>query len=154
MALGYELFTWNNAVHNTIFNIKDDVVYYAGNHKVTAGLNYEYQMADNSYMRNGTGYYRYASVDDFINGAAPEVVCLTYGYDGEKNPAARVQFHKLGIYAQDDWNPTDNFKLTYGLRLDGLFFDNKDLARNDKIYDLKYYPKKYNYEERLSLIHI
>ena len=148
MALGYELFTWNNAVHNTVFNVKDDVVYYAGNHKVTAGLNYEYQMADNAYMRNGTGYYRYSSVDDFINGAAPEVVCLTYGYDGEKAPAARVQFHKLGIYAQDEWTPVDNFKLTYGLRLDGLFFDNKDLARNDKIYDLTYYPKKYNYQER------
>ena len=27
MALGYELFTWNNAVHNTIWNIKDDVTY-------------------------------------------------------------------------------------------------------------------------------
>ena len=148
MALGYELFTWKNAVHNNIFNVKDDVVYYAGNHKLTAGINYEYQMADNSYMRNGTGYYRYSSVDDFINGAAPEVVCLTYGYDGEKNPAARVQFHKLGIYAQDDWTPTENFKLTYGLRLDGLFFDNKDLQTNDKLFDLAYFPKKYGYTEQ------
>ena len=125
MSLGYELFTLNNGVHNNVLNIKDDLIYYAGNHKLTMGLNYEYQMADNSYMRNGTGYYRYASVDDFINGAAPEIVCLTYGYNGEKNPAARVQFHKAGIYAQDEWNATDNFKLNFGLRLDGLFFDNK-----------------------------
>ena len=138
MALGYELFTWNNAVHNTHISIKDDLVYYAGNHKVTMGVNYEYQMADNAYMRNGTGYYRYASVDDFINGAAPEVVCLTYGYDGEKNPAARVQFHKAGLYAQDEWNATDAFKLTYGLRLDGLFFDNSDLMTNNKILALEY----------------
>lgn len=148
MALGYELFTWNNAVHNNIFNMKDDVTLYLGDHKITAGANYEYQMADNAYMRNGTGYYRYSSVDDFINGAAPEVVCLTYGYDGETNPAARVQFHKAGIYAQDEWQATDNFKLTYGLRLDGLFFDNKDLMTNKAIYDLKYYPKKYNYQEQ------
>ena len=141
MALGYELFTWNNAVHNTHISIKDDLVYYAGNHKVTMGLNYEYQMADNAYMRNGTGYYHYASVDDFINGAAPEVVCLTYGYDGEKNPAARVQFHKAGIYAQDEWNATEAFKLTYGLRLDGLFFDNGDLMTNNKILALEYIGK-------------
>ena len=33
-------------------------------------------------MRNGTGYYRYSRLDDFINGAAPEIVNLTYGYDG------------------------------------------------------------------------
>ena len=139
MALGYELFTWNNAVHNTVANIKDDLVYYAGNHKVTMGASYEYQMADNAYMRNGTGYYRYASVQDFINGAAPEVVCLTYGYDGEKNPAARVQFHKAGLYAQDEWNATEAFKLTYGLRLDGLFFDNSDLMTNAAIKAIDYY---------------
>ena len=141
MALGYELFTWNNAVHNTHVNIKDDLVYYAGNHKVTMGASYEYQMADNAYMRNGTGYYRYASVDDFINGAAPEVVCLTYGYDGEKNPAARVQFHKAGIYGQDEWSVNEAFKLTYGLRIDGLFFDNGDLVTNNKILAIDYYDK-------------
>ena len=147
MALGYELFTWNNAVHNTIANIKDDLVWYAGNHKVTGGISYEYQMADNAYMRNGTGYYRYKSVDDFIDGKTPEVVCLTYGYDGETNPAARVQFHKLGVYAQDEWNVLENFKLTYGLRLDGLFFDNGDLKTNNKILAIPYYPKSYGYQE-------
>ena len=147
MALGYELFTWNNAVHNTIANFKDDLVWYAGNHKVTGGVNYEYQMVDNAYMRNGTGYYRYKSVDDFINGRTPEVVCLTYGYDGETSPAARVQFHKLGVYAQDEWNILENFKLTYGLRLDGLFFDNGDLKTNNKILAIPYYPKSYGYQE-------
>ena len=139
MSLGYELFTWNNAVHNTHISVKDDLVYYAGNHKVTMGLNYEYQMADNAYMRNGTGYYRYASVDDFIKGGTPEVVCLTYGYDGETNPAARVQFHKVGLYAQDEWNVNEAFKLTYGLRLDGLFFDNGDLMTNNAIKAIDYF---------------
>ena len=138
ISLGYELFTWNNGVHNTHISIKDDLTYYAGNHKFTAGLNYEYQMADNSYMRNGTGYYRYRSLEDFKAGAAPEVVCLTYGYDGEANPAARVRFHKAGIYGQDEWNVNEQFKLTAGLRLDGLFFDNQDLMRNQAIYDLTY----------------
>ena len=139
MALGYELFTWNNAVHNTVANIKDDLIYYLDNHKITMGVNYEYQMADNAYMRNGTGYYRYESVQDFLNGETPEVVCLTYGYDGEKNPAARVQFHKAGIYGQDEWNVSEAFKLTYGLRLDGLFFDNGDLMTNNAIKAIDYY---------------
>ena len=138
MALGYELFTWNNAVHNTVWNVKDDVTYYLGKHKIMAGINYEHQMADNQYMRNGTGYYRYKSLDDFLNQATPEVVCLTYGYDGETKPAARVQSNKLGIYLQDDWNVNDKFKLTYGLRVDGLFYDNGDLMTNKAIYDLDY----------------
>ena len=141
MALGYELFTWNNGVHNNVATIKDDLTYYEGNHKATFGLSYEYQMADNSYMRNGTGYYRYNSLDDFINEKAPSIVCLTYGYDGESSPAARVRFNKLGAYAQDEWAVTDKFKLTYGLRLDGLFFSNQDIMRNQAIYDLDYNGK-------------
>ena len=144
MALGYELFTWNNAVHNTIWNLRDDVTWYYGNHKIMGGLSFEHQMADNQYMRNGTGYYRYNSVDDFINGAAPEVVCLTYGYGSETKPAARVQFNKAGIYAQDEWNITKRFKLTYGLRLDGLFFNNGDLITNNAILALNYYDNDGN----------
>ncbi len=54
-------------------DIKDDVTYYLGKHKIIAGLNYEHQMADNAYQRNGTGYYRYKSLDDFLNGGTPEV---------------------------------------------------------------------------------
>ena len=147
MALGYELFTWNNAVHNTVANVKDDLTWYLGKHKVTGGINFEYQMADNQYMRNGTGYYRYKSLTEFMNGAAPEIVCLTYGYDGEQKPAARVQFYKAGIYAQDEWNATDNFKLTYGLRMDGLFFNNGDLITNAAIKELNFYPRANNYQE-------
>ena len=139
MALGYELFTWNNAVHNNILNIKDDLTYFVGKHKIMAGVSYEYQMADNQYMRNGTGYYRYRSLQDFMNGATPEVVCLTYGYGGETSPAARVQFSQLRFYAQDDWNITDRFKLTYGTRIDGLFFNNGDLMTNNAILALNYY---------------
>ena len=148
MALGYELFTWNNAVHNTIWNIKDDVTYYLGAHKIMAGVTFEHQMADNQYMRNGSGYYRYNITDDMYVGgvlqpdmlfnSTPEVFCLTYGYDGEAAPAARVQFNRPGIYAQDEWNVNNKLKLTYGLRVDGLFFNNSDLMTNAAILNLDY----------------
>ena len=138
ICLGYELFSWKNAVHNTNVTVKDDLTYYAGNHKITAGLSYEYQMADNIYMRNGTGYYRYKSLDDFLNKKAPEIVAVTYGYNGVDEPAVRVRFHKVGAYAQDEWNATENFKLTYGIRLEGLFFDNQDIMKNQAVYDLAY----------------
>ena len=138
MSLGYELFTWNNGVHNNVFNIKDEMTYYMGNHKIIGGISYEYKMADNAYMRNGTGYYRYKSLEDFMNSATPEIVNLTYGYDGEANPAARVRTNTIGIYGQDDWSINDNFKLSYGLRIDGLIFNNADLMTNKAIYDIDY----------------
>ena len=138
MSLGYELFTWNNGVHNNVWNIKDELTYYMGNHKIVGGIAYEYKMADNAYMRNGTGYYRYKSLDDFLNEATPEIVNLTYGYDGEANPAARVRTNKLGIYGQDDWSVSNKLKLSYGLRIDGLFFNNNDLITNNAILALDY----------------
>ncbi|HOO94402.1 MAG TPA: TonB-dependent receptor [Proteiniphilum sp.] len=138
MSLGYELFTWNNGVHNNVLNIKDEMTYYMGNHKIVGGIAYEYKMADNAYMRNGTGYYRYSSLDDFLTGATPEIVNLTYGYDGEANPAARVRSNKLGVYAQDDWSFSERFKLSYGLRIDGLFFNNNDLMTNKAIQEIDY----------------
>lgn len=141
ISAGYELFTWNNGVHNRVITAKDDITINKGNHKIIGGISYEYQMADNSYMRNGTGYYRYNSIDDFINGAAPETVNLTYGYDGELNPAARVTFHKAALYAQDEWSAGQNFKLTYGLHFETIFFDKKDVMTNQAIYDVDYNGK-------------
>lgn len=138
ISFGEELFTYNNAVHNSVWNAKDDVTWYLGSHKLLGGISFEHQMADNSYMRNGSGYYRYKTLDDFLNGGTPEIVALTYGYNGEQNPTARVQYSKVGIYLQDEWQASRNLKLTYGLRLDDLFFDNGDLMTNQAIYDLAY----------------
>jgi hypothetical protein len=130
MSAGYELFTWNNGVRNNIFNVIDNVTYSTSNHKITAGVSFEHQMANNSYMRNGTGYYRYANLQDFLNQAAPRDFALTYGYDGEKNPAAEVAFNQFGLYAQDEWNVTSDFKLTFGLRADYLKYVDNILTNN------------------------
>ncbi len=133
MSLGYELFTWNNGVHNNVLNIKDDVTWYKGDHKIMGGVSYEYQMADNAYMREGTGYYRYSSMEDFMSGAAPETVAITYGYDGEQNPAARVRFSQVGLYGMDEWNATERLKLTAGIRFDTMIYNNADVMTNNAI---------------------
>ena len=138
MSAGYELFTYNNGVKNKITSIIDNFTYFAGDHKITAGISFEHQLASNAYMRNGTGYYRYSSLDDFLNGAAPETFAWTYGYNGVSDPKAQVTFNQIGFYAQDEWNIRPNVKLTYGIRFDDLIFDNSDLQRNDAIYDLDF----------------
>ena len=132
-SVGYELFTYNNGVKNRVFNATDNITYYTGNHKITAGVNWERQTASNSYMRNGTGYYRFASVDDFLTGARPLSFALTAGNNGEMNPRGEVTYNQFGLYAQDDWNITDNFKLNFGVRADGMFFDDSQLMTNNAI---------------------
>ena len=134
-SFGYELFTYNNGVKNKVFNATDNVTYYTGNHKITAGLNWERQTASNSYMRNGTGYYRFASVEDFLTGALPLSFALTVGNNGEENPRGEVTYNQFGVYAQDDWNILDNFKLNFGIRADGMFFDDSQLMTNNAILE-------------------
>ncbi|MGL5771203.1 MAG: TonB-dependent receptor domain-containing protein, partial [Bacteroidales bacterium] len=135
MSLGYELFTYNNAVNNNIFNIVDNFTYYLGDHKLTAGVSFEHQMANNAYMRNGTGYYRYSSLDDFLKGAAPEAFALTYGYNGNTKPNAQVAYNQIGAYLQDEWSASNNLKFTFGIRFDNMAFDKSDIMRNNAIYD-------------------
>ena len=132
-SLGYELFTYNNGVLNNNINVADNVTIQAGNHKVVAGASWEYMSAGNSYMRNGAGYYRFASVDDFLNANTPLSFAITYGYDGDLNPKGWVTYHKASIYAQDEYAAADNFKLTFGVRADGIFFDNSQLKTNSAI---------------------
>ena len=138
ISAGYELFTYNNAVNNKIFNVTDNFTYFLGDHKLTAGISYEHQLANNAYMREGSGYYRYSSLEDFLNDEAPEAVALTYGYNGESNPTAQVVFNQLGFYLQDEWNIQENFKLTYGMRFDELFFNDDDIMRNNAVYALDF----------------
>ena len=134
-SFGYELFSYNNGVKNKVFNATDNVTYYTGNHKITAGVNWERQTASNSYMRNGTGYYRFASAEDFLNGEMPLSFALCVGNNGEANPRGEITYNQFGAYAQDDWNITDNFKLNFGVRADAMLFDNSQLMTNNAILE-------------------
>lgn len=144
MSLGYELFTFNNGVNNKVWNITDNFTYYLGDHKFTGGISFEHQMANNAYMRNGTGYYRYRNLDEFLSGAAPESFALTYGYAGNPTPAAQVAYNQLGIYLQDEWNLSKKFKLTLGVRFDDVIFNNDDLIANKAIDALDFGGRSIN----------
>ena len=135
-SFGYELFTYKNGVTNKVWNVTDNFTYYAGAHKITAGANFEHMFADNSYIRNGTGYYRFASVDDFLNGARPLSFALYYAYDNSPE-TAQITYNQLGVYVQDDWNVTDRFKLNYGVRFDTIMYDDSDLITNNAILAYK-----------------
>ena len=138
MDFGYELFTYRNNVQNTTLTVKDDVTYYMGDHKITGGVSFESQMALNAYMRNGTGSFRFASLSDFYAGNAPIEMALDWGFNGEEEPAARVHFYQIGLYAQDEWNVNDQLKLTYGVRFDNLSFDESDVMTNNAALVIDY----------------
>lgn len=157
ISAGYELFCYRNGVYNQVVTVKDDLTYDLGAHHILVGVNYEHQFANNSYIRNGLGYYRYKSLSDFYaangfdpatgtfgtpdNSVCPETVNLTYGYGGNETPAAQVTFDQVGLYLQDEWNVTKNLKVNYGVRFDAMIFNDKDIMTNKAQYDIDYNGK-------------
>lgn len=125
MSFGYELFSFNNDVTNKTLSITDNVTINLNSHTVTAGVSFDHMFFRNSYIREGTSYYRYGSVDDFINGADPTGFGVTYGYNGVDAPGATATFGFGSLYAQDEWQAASTLKLTYGVRLELPFYLDK-----------------------------
>ncbi len=118
MTLGTEVFTPHNNVENKVFNIANNMNFSLGNHYLTAGISFERQYFLNQYLRGALGYYRYNSIEDFINQKQPLFYGLTYGYNNTDAPGSELTFGMGSLYIQDDWSILPNFKLTYGFRFD------------------------------------
>lgn len=138
LSLGYELFSWKNDVINNVTTFTNNFTYTTGRHNITAGLSFDYLTFGNSFQRYGTSYYRYSSIDDFLNNATPEAFGLTYSVLPDKrDPYAEVDFGLGGLYLQDEYRVNDKFKLTAGLRVDLPFYFNK-LEVNNAVTALKF----------------
>ncbi len=138
MSFGYELFTFNNDVQNKTFTFTDNLSINLNKHTLTAGVSFDRLWFRNSYIREGTSYYRYASVDDFLTGADPSGFGVTYGYNGVDAPGATATFGFASLYAQDEWAVVPKLKLTYGVRLElPLYLD--EMQGNPAIAALTFY---------------
>lgn len=141
ISFGTELFSYLNDVINNNLSFINNLTYVAGKNTITAGLAYEVQKFGNSYTRMGTGYYRYASVADFLttgtaNEVAPIMFGLTYPYEGQET-YSRVNFGLGSAYIQDKINFSDRFNVTFGLRAEMPFYLN-DLTPNPAIDNLRF----------------
>ncbi len=130
---GSEAYSTANALDQDVFTFTNNFTIYKGKHSITVGANVEYSHTYNLFMRKNYGEYRYSSIADFLtvtgaaDGLGGEVPAYQYerGYSlvddvtGDGSEAAAI-FGMLqwGIYAQDEYQASDNFKLTFGLRMD------------------------------------
>ncbi len=125
MSFGYELFTYRNQVVNNTFSVVDNMTLNLNRHSITAGISYDNIYVNNSYIREGTSYYRFASVDDFINNAKPTGFGITYGYGGADPKGVEMSFGLGSLYLQDEWQLNKNFKVTFGVRAELPMYHNK-----------------------------
>jgi hypothetical protein len=163
ISAGYELFSYGNDVQNNTLTINENLTYNAGKHIITGGASYEKIYVKNQFLRYGTSYYRYDSLNQFLNNQAPSAFALTYPYAGQK-PYVELDFAQVSLYGQDEIQVTDRFKVTAGLRVDRPIFQNSltanpsisaltfgDLAGNPMKLDVGQWPKeRYYFSPRLG----
>lgn len=126
IRLGSEQFSTANALDQDIVTLTNNFKLYKGAHTLTFGTHNEYSKFYNLFIRQNFGVYEFASLADFMNGAAPTNYDRSYSLLAEDanrsgdGSAAAAEFStmQLGFYAQDEWAVNRNFTLTYGLRLD------------------------------------
>lgn len=136
MSFGYELFSLDNDVKNNVLTFTDNYSLYLGKHTLTAGVSYDKLYFGNSYKRYGTSYYRFASMDDFYNNAAPTTFGLTYPYAGNDG-YAELDFGYAALYAQDEYQVNPDLKVTGGVRIEMPIYMN-DLISNEAITELTF----------------
>jgi hypothetical protein len=139
MTAGYELFSYGNDVLNDNYSIINNLTYTAGKHTMTFGGSFEMQKFGNQYLRMGTSYYRYASVDDFLKTGTPDEVApiqfgLTYSYPGQDSYAP-IKYALPSLYFQDKITVNEQLSVTLGLRAEMPWFINK-LTANAAVDDL------------------
>ncbi|MFT3844693.1 MAG: carboxypeptidase regulatory-like domain-containing protein [Lacibacter sp.] len=130
MSFGYEPYSYNNDVQNKILNVTDNFTLYAGKHTLTAGISYEHQFVGNMFMPASQSYYTYGSLAEFMNPAShPIAFALTYSRIAGKDAvySAEMKIGQASAYAQDEFNITPKFKLTYGIRFDKPVYPSQPL---------------------------
>ncbi|MBK9566647.1 MAG: TonB-dependent receptor [Saprospiraceae bacterium] len=129
MSLGYELFSFKNEVRNNVFTLTNNLSFTKGKHNFTGGFSFDYLTFGNSFRRYGTSYYKFASIDDFLNERQPTAFARTYSVlPGGKDPFAELNFGLAGVYFQDQYRVNDKFKLTAGVRFDMPLYLNELIA--------------------------
>lgn len=127
-AFGYEPFTANNVLNTDIYQLSDNVTIYKGKHEFNLGTSNEIDHFKNGFAPNYNGAYVFSSLADFYNSAnngATTANQYSYRYSALPDgsfPFARISAITVGLFAQDKWQLTDRFKLTYGLRADVPFY--------------------------------
>ncbi len=144
ISLGYELFTYDNDVKNNTLSIYDNVTITQGKNNITAGADFQYLTFADGFVPYGTGYYRYASIQDFLSDAAPMAFGYTYPYQGGQGIYVQTNYGLAGVYGQDKINVTKHLTLTAGLRIDVPMYLNK-LTANPYIDTLNLLNKNGGY---------
>ena len=132
-SFGSEPFTPNNELRYSSYQLQDNFTWDLGEHIVTFGFSGEKYHSENVFFPGKQSVYVYNSLADFYtdangylanpNRTTSPVTLKTFqvryiNIPGMAKPVQPLDVYYWGAYAQDEWQPTKDIKLTFGLRFD------------------------------------
>jgi hypothetical protein len=136
-SVGFDPFTPGNKLDYNTFHITNNLTKYANKHTLTFGFNYEKYQSNNLFFPASNGVYIFNSLADFYtaanqslaNGGAPSTLVpsrFQFRYSalpGAIEPMQTLKTDRLDVYAQDEFQATENLKFTFGLRAAVISFE-------------------------------
>ncbi|MCB1044123.1 MAG: TonB-dependent receptor [Acidobacteria bacterium] len=136
-TLGHEPFSIHNILDQDVIQLTDNFSYFADNHVITVGTNFETFEFFNSFNLffhglfpapafvgpevGGTTFFSVAEFLDYTDPNSPNFRDFNAEVDAQlQNPfkGDDIELGQFAIYAQDDWRVSGTLNLTYGLRVD------------------------------------
>jgi len=135
VVAGTDNFSYSNIVFQDVFTLTNNFNLYKGKHTFTFGTHNEFFKIQNLFSIYSTPQYQYSfnGVERFLNGENPDRVLFGHEQladgqseirlgDDASNLGPTFNALQLAFYAQDEYQASNNFKLTLGLRVDVPIF--------------------------------
>ncbi|WP_350286540.1 carboxypeptidase regulatory-like domain-containing protein [uncultured Croceitalea sp.] len=136
IELGSEPFSTANLLNTDYLTLTNNFNIYAGRHTITLGANAEFATVKNLFFAFNFGYYLFedqfdtdgnltsSGLNQFLTGQVANEYQHGYSLVGdgtvgdESNGSADFETEQYGFYAQDEVDVTDNFRVSFGARID------------------------------------
>ncbi|MEP7196920.1 MAG: carboxypeptidase regulatory-like domain-containing protein [Saprospiraceae bacterium] len=159
ISAGFDPFTPDNKLDYNTIHFTDNLSFTKGRNSFTVGAHYEHYRSNNLFFPANNGVYIFNSLSDFYDAAnstadtSPvNINKFQYRYSALANGEAPLQILKINridLYAQDEIQLTDNFKLSAGLRASSISFD-KTALENKKISEQTYIDQDGNRDYKIN----
>ena len=118
IAIGEDRNRHENKINTERLSVSLFGTYYAANHTIKGGFDYQEHDVLNLYGRDLHGVYTFASIEDFAAGNYSNYsVRRPVGGFSEADTAAALVYEQFSPYIQDTWQATDNLSMTFGVRI-------------------------------------
>ncbi len=159
--VGTDNFSYSNIVFQDVFTLTNNFNLYKGKHTFTLGTHNEFFQIQNLFTIFSTPRYQYFfnGVNRFLDGENPDLVLFGHEQlapgqseirlgDNAENLGPTFNALQMAFYVQDEWQATNDFKLTVGLRadipvfledppLENTDFNNNTVPAIEQFYDLQ-----------------